>query len=276
MCLLKPTSMCFLKRTSTRDKLRPPPRLSRSSSKRSAPNGASSPRMTYRRSRTTMISSPSAPRSTVWRNRWRSATSTPSWMAVSSDPGLRIPRHPKIFSPPSRSQPKGDVDVTSRRDTVAPVFASDVPATMASIVAVTQGPVTNSALHGRRSRPDSSSSPEVSAAENQSGEVEAQTCSSTVTAKGPELISKGGLTTDEARSRLAKSGPNAMPDTSAHPMRMALDKFWAPVPWMLEASIVVELALGKYVEAGIIALLLVFNAALGLFQESRAQATLTA
>jgi H+-transporting ATPase len=84
------------------------------------------------------------------------------------------------------------------------------------------------------------------------------------------------LTTDEARRRLAKSGPNAMPDTSAHPIRMALDKFWAPVPWMLEAAIVVELALGKYVEAGIIALLLVFNAALGLFQESRAQATLSA
>jgi magnesium-transporting ATPase (P-type) len=70
------------------------------------------------------------------------------------------------------------------------------------------------------------------------------------------------LTTDEARRRLEKSGPNAMPDTSAHPIRMALDKFWAPVPWMLEAVIVVELALGKYFEAGIIALLLVFNAAL--------------
>jgi H+-transporting ATPase len=34
--------------------------------------------------------------------------------------------------------------------------------------------------------------------------------------------------------------------------------------------------LGKYVEAAIIAVLLVFNAALGLFQESRAQATLAA
>ena len=45
---------------------------------------------------------------------------------------------------------------------------------------------------------------------------------------------------------------------------------------MLEAAIVLELALGKYVEAAIIAGLLVFNAALGLFQESRAQATLAA
>jgi H+-transporting ATPase len=67
-----------------------------------------------------------------------------------------------------------------------------------------------------------------------------------------------------------------MPDASAHPIRMALDKFWAPVPGMLEAALVVELALGKYFEAGIIAILLVFNAALGLFQEGRAQATLTA
>src|SRR5579863_6168166 len=71
-----------------------------------------------------------------------------------------------------------------------------------------------------------------------------------------------GLTSDEARLRLKKFGPNAMPDTSVHPLRMALEKFWAPVPWMLEAAIVLELALGKVVEAAIIAGLLVFNAAL--------------
>ena len=87
---------------------------------------------------------------------------------------------------------------------------------------------------------------------------------------------QNGLTSDEARRRLEKFGPNAMPDTALHPLRMAIEKFWAPVPWMLEAAIVLELALGKYVEAGIIAGLLAFNAALGLFQESRAQATLAA
>ena len=85
-----------------------------------------------------------------------------------------------------------------------------------------------------------------------------------------------GLTSGEARSRLEKSGPNAMPDTALHPLRRALAKFWAPVPWMLEAAIVLEIVLGKYVEAGIIAGLLAFNAALGFFQEGRAQATLAA
>src|SRR5580658_8568699 len=78
-----------------------------------------------------------------------------------------------------------------------------------------------------------------------------------------------GLSSAEARDRLEKIGPNAMPDTALHPLRRALGKFWAPVPWMLEAAIVLELVLGKSIEAAIIAALLVFNAVLGLFQESR-------
>jgi H+-transporting ATPase len=67
-----------------------------------------------------------------------------------------------------------------------------------------------------------------------------------------------------------------MPDTSVHPLRNAMAKFWAPVPWLLEASIVLELVLHKYYEAAIVTALLVFNAALAFFQEGRAQATLAA
>jgi H+-transporting ATPase len=95
-------------------------------------------------------------------------------------------------------------------------------------------------------------------------------------AKPVQDIASTGLTSDEARARLAKDGPNAMPDTSAHPLRNALAKFWAPVPWLLEASIVLELVLHKYYEAAVIAALLIFNAALAYFQEGRAQATLAA
>jgi H+-transporting ATPase len=85
-----------------------------------------------------------------------------------------------------------------------------------------------------------------------------------------------GLTAAEAQRRLASVGPNSMPDTRAHPWRRAVEKLWAPVPWMLEAAIVLEIALRHYPEAAIIAGLLVFNAGLGLFQEGRAEATLAA
>ncbi len=95
-------------------------------------------------------------------------------------------------------------------------------------------------------------------------------------ANGAHGTSAGGLTADEARRRLEKFGPNAMPDTAVHPVRRALDKLWAPVPWMLEAAIMLQLVLGDYAEAAIIAGLLVSNAALGFVQEGRAQATLAA
>src|SRR3984885_2855586 len=85
-----------------------------------------------------------------------------------------------------------------------------------------------------------------------------------------------GLSGSEAAIRLKNDGPNAMPDISAHPLRNALLKFWAPVPWLLEAAIVLQVVLHKYVEAAVIAGLLIFNAALAYFQEGRAQATLTA
>ncbi len=97
----------------------------------------------------------------------------------------------------------------------------------------------------------------------------------TATPGGEDNLARG-LTSDEARLQLAKSGPNAMPDTAVPAWRMALAKFWAPVPWMLEAAIILQAALHEYVEAAVIAGLLVFNAALGFFQEGRAQATLAA
>jgi len=85
-----------------------------------------------------------------------------------------------------------------------------------------------------------------------------------------------GLTSDEARRRLEQVGPNALPDVAEHPVQRALRKLWAPVPWMLEAAIILQIGLGDYAEAGVVALLLIFNSALGFLQEGRAQATLDA
>ncbi|MGA7538993.1 MAG: HAD-IC family P-type ATPase, partial [Steroidobacteraceae bacterium] len=85
-----------------------------------------------------------------------------------------------------------------------------------------------------------------------------------------------GLTSHEARRRLHDFGPNATPEEKVRPWRRLLEKFWAPVPWMLEAAIVLQLTLGERVEAAVIAVLVLFNAALGYVQEGRAQSTLQA
>jgi hypothetical protein len=67
-------------------------------------------------------------------------------------------------------------------------------------------------------------------------------------------VEANGLTTDEANIRLEKDGPNAMPDTSSHALRNALSKFWAQVPWLLEAAILLEVWLHKDLEAVILGL----------------------
>jgi H+-transporting ATPase len=87
---------------------------------------------------------------------------------------------------------------------------------------------------------------------------------------------RDGLTSAAAAALLESTGPNAVADVAEHPARRALLKLWAPVPWMLEAAIVLQLVIGDTTEAGFVALLLVLNAALGFIQEGRAQATLDA
>jgi H+-transporting ATPase len=85
-----------------------------------------------------------------------------------------------------------------------------------------------------------------------------------------------GMSSEEAGRRLTQYGPNAVADVADRPLRRLLGNFSAPVPWLLEATVLLELLLGKRIEATVIFALLVFNAALGFFQESRAQATLNA
>ena len=79
-----------------------------------------------------------------------------------------------------------------------------------------------------------------------------------------------GLTSAEAARRLAANGPNAIPETHQSRLAMLAAKFWAPVPWLLEVTIVLELVLRDDLQAGIFATLLVLNAVLAATQEGRA------
>ncbi len=83
-----------------------------------------------------------------------------------------------------------------------------------------------------------------------------------------------GLTGAEAQRRLGQYGPNEIPERRPHPALALLKKLWGPIPWMLEATILVQVLLEKRREAAIVALLLAFNAAISFAEEGRANKAL--
>lgn len=83
-----------------------------------------------------------------------------------------------------------------------------------------------------------------------------------------------GLTDAETKQRLLKFGHNYVEEKHPHLLIILLRKFWAPIPWMLEATIILQLIIGKTEEAIIITILLIFNSLLSFFQEERANKTL--
>ncbi len=89
-------------------------------------------------------------------------------------------------------------------------------------------------------------------------------------------LSEGeGLTSQEAERRLSQFGRNEIVEQEKPFLLKIASELWQPVPWMLEAAIVLQIAIGERFEAAVIAALLMFNVALSYFQEGKAQATLS-
>jgi H+-transporting ATPase len=83
-----------------------------------------------------------------------------------------------------------------------------------------------------------------------------------------------GLSSAEAARRLLNFGPNRVVEERVQPLARVMAHFWAPVPWMLEATIALQVTIGERLEALMIATLLLLNVGLGVFQENRANAAL--
>jgi H+-transporting ATPase len=92
----------------------------------------------------------------------------------------------------------------------------------------------------------------------------------------PSATGPVGLSGAEARRRLAEFGLNAVAEEAPPAWRTYLAKFWSPIPWLLEVAMLVEIGLGKTIEAAVIAALLLFNATLSFIQEGRAGGALAA
>ena len=79
-----------------------------------------------------------------------------------------------------------------------------------------------------------------------------------------------GLTTAEAGQRLQAFGKNEVSEARHRPISLLLRRFWGPIPWMLEVTLILQLVLGKFTDALIVALLLIVNAVIGFAFEWRA------
>ncbi|KKQ34749.1 MAG: ATPase, P-type (Transporting), HAD superfamily, subfamily IC [Candidatus Nomurabacteria bacterium GW2011_GWB1_37_5] len=89
--------------------------------------------------------------------------------------------------------------------------------------------------------------------------------------------SEEGLSFTEAQNRLLKFGPNKLPEAKADSLWLIfVRQFASPLIYVLLAADLIVLYLKEYTDAIIILFVLLFNAAIGTYQEGRSRNTLLA
>jgi H+-transporting ATPase len=91
----------------------------------------------------------------------------------------------------------------------------------------------------------------------------------------PELQAKLGSSSDglsqaEAQKRLTQYGPNEIEEKKTNPFLKFLTYFWGPIPWMIEAAVVLSAVARHWPDFAIILLLLLANAVVGFWEEHQA------
>ena len=82
--------------------------------------------------------------------------------------------------------------------------------------------------------------------------------------------SPDGLTQAEAQKRLTQYGPNEIAEKKTNEILKFLSYFWGPIPWMIEAAVILSAAARHWPDFGIILLLLLANAMVGFWEEHQA------
>ena len=85
-----------------------------------------------------------------------------------------------------------------------------------------------------------------------------------------------GLSSDAARQRLAKFGPNAIQAREEPLWHKLFGYFWGPIPWMIEVAAVISLVRGDWADFAVVTTLLLYNAAVGFWQDAKAANALAA
>lgn len=82
--------------------------------------------------------------------------------------------------------------------------------------------------------------------------------------------SKKGLSVSEARERIQQYGPNEILEKKVNPFIKFLGYFWGPIPWMIEAAVIMSAIIHHWPDFWIILMLLMLNAVVGFWQEHKA------
>ncbi len=87
----------------------------------------------------------------------------------------------------------------------------------------------------------------------------------------PDTDLTHGLSSAEAAKRLAQYGPNALEEKHKTLLQRLTRYFWGPIPWMIEAAAILSLVLRDWSDFAIITLMLLVNAGVSFWQESKAE-----
>src|ERR1700684_3048333 len=82
--------------------------------------------------------------------------------------------------------------------------------------------------------------------------------------------SPNGLTQAEAAKRLTQYGPNEIEEEKTNVLLKFLSYFWGPIPWMIEAAVILSGVVRHWPDFFIILLLLCGNAVVGFWEERQA------
>jgi len=82
--------------------------------------------------------------------------------------------------------------------------------------------------------------------------------------------SPDGLSQAEAQKRLTQYGANEIEEKKTNPFLKFLTYFWGPIPWMIEAAVILSAVARHWPDFAIILLLLVANAVVGFWEEHQA------
>src|SRR5208337_4210767 len=82
--------------------------------------------------------------------------------------------------------------------------------------------------------------------------------------------SPDGLSQTEAQKRLTQYGPNEIEEKKTNSFLKLLTYFWGPIPWMIEAAVILSGVVRHWLDFFIILLLLVSNAVVGFWEEHQA------